>query len=236
MNLNQSSEAILKPKISIAARLFKSVFLCYCAVTVFVTCGQLVTEYLQTKHNIVDTLESTEQIFGSSLSKALWMMNRESLKSILLGIQELPVVVGVKVEDETGAIIQTVGKFEDKDLVDALFSRSFLIRFTGEDGESKIIGKTTIYSDQNRVINQIKFGFLIIAINAAVKTLALWFIFIFIVNRYLSQPLEKLLSAIRKIQWDQPNASKLQLENRDNDELHLIEISFNEMLIRLQKF
>ncbi|MBF0120928.1 MAG: hypothetical protein HQK79_19030 [Desulfobacterales bacterium] len=191
-------------KTSIARRLFRIIWGCYFVVTLIVTCLQLSFEYYNTKNNILHTMESMNKTFGQAIRDSLWMMNRDTLKGILIGIKEMPIVTGVKVEDETGEVIQAVGNVlnEKEQTMEAgaqaqlklspfsgmLFSQVFPIEYQTEGGLKQVIGRWTVYSSYEIVIDHIKYGFMIILLNALIKTLALWIIFMIVVNHFLEKP------------------------------------------------
>ena len=83
---------------SVATQLLKIVFVLYCLVAITVTLVHIVEEYRHTRDTIANELRSYEKIFGPVLAKALWNLDREQVNDIVIGLSEVPVVVGVKIE------------------------------------------------------------------------------------------------------------------------------------------
>jgi len=63
--------------------------------------------------------------------------------------------------------------------------------------------------------------------------LALWFIFLFIINRLLRVPLLKLKTEIERVDFNNLEQMKVSLESKRNDELKMLEYSFNAMIQKL---
>jgi hypothetical protein len=186
---------------SIAGRLFRIIFGSYFIVTLLLTCIQLIAEYRETETRVTAEIKAMQQTFGSGIANAMWRYEDDALLGILRGIKELPIVVGVTIEDEKGNFVHSVGMVKDKDGVNLLadpdghlspvkkseplfgksFSQQFPVIFADENGQQRPIGKWTVYSNQNVIIKQVQYGFFLILVNSVVKTIALWFIFLFVV-------------------------------------------------------
>ena len=63
--------------------------------------------------------------------------------------------------------------------------------------------------------------------------MALWFIFLFIINRLLRVPLLKLKTEIERVDFNNLEQMKVSLESKRNDELKMLEYSFNAMIQKL---
>ena len=100
---------------SIAARLLKIIFGCYFVVTVVVTCIQLVAEYRHTEERLLHEIEAMQQTFGPGITDAMWHFNDDVLRGILSGVKDLPIVIGVKVEDAQGKVVRAAGIIQDQD-------------------------------------------------------------------------------------------------------------------------
>jgi hypothetical protein len=94
---------------SIAARLLRIIFGCYFVVTVVVTGIRLTAEYLDTEDRLVREIDAMQQTFGPGISDAVWRYNVD----ILSGMKALPIVVGVKVENDNAQIAHAVGVISD---------------------------------------------------------------------------------------------------------------------------
>ena len=70
----------------------------------------MVKEYHHTQETIINELESYEKIFGSILGKALWDLDRDRIKEVVMGMSQVPIIVGIKVERIQGNTLLTVDK------------------------------------------------------------------------------------------------------------------------------
>ncbi|MRV70351.1 HAMP domain-containing protein [Duganella sp. FT92W] len=238
---------------SIAARLLRIIFSCYFVVTVVVTALQLGAEYTHTRNRVEKELQAMQQTFGPGIADAMWRYNDDILRGILSGMSEMPAVVGVKIADEHGALVRAVGTVVDADgtrkradsqgrlatvtegdgFFQEMFSRDFPVVFIDEKGESKNIGTWTVYSDQHVIVRQVEYGFLLILVNSVIKTLALWFIFLLVVRRWLGRPLRQLTDFVGHINVDNLG-DPIVLQDKGRNELHLLAAKLNEMTAKIR--
>jgi len=238
---------------SIAARLLRIIFSCYFVVTVVVTALQLGAEYTHTRNRVEKELAAMQQTFGPGIADAMWRFNDDILRGILSGMAEMPAVVGVKVIDERGALVRAVGTVADADgtrkradaegrlatatagdgFFEEMFSRDFPVVFVNEKGESKNIGTWTVYSNQRVIVRQVEHGFVLILVNSVIKTLALWFIFLLVVRRWLGRPLRQFSDFVGRINLDNLG-DPIVLQDRGRNELHLLAAKLNEMTANIR--
>ncbi len=215
---------------SVAASLIKKVLGIYIAVTIVVTCVQLVIEYFHVKHSIMHDISTMEKTFEAGLAEALWTFDARQLQSIISGMNELSAIVGVKNDNDEGAEIGSTGSIlsrKEQVLVTpdgerltssshiftplkGMFSHSFQINY--RDPLTKGIsstGRATIYSASNVVIDRIKYGFLLIVVNSAIKVALLWFIIFYFVGRIVGKPLAVLTEAAKKMNPGNPEFFKI---------------------------
>lgn len=238
---------------SIAARLLRIIFCCYFLVTVVVTLVQLAAEYKHTKERVVLEIRAMQQTFGPGIADAMWRFNDDILRGILSGMNELPVVAGIKVADDHGKLVRAVGTVleggaklhagadgqlrpeSDSDALFAeVFSQDFPIVYNDENGRSRVIGTWTVYSNQRIIVKQVEYGFFLILVNSIIKTCALWFIFLFVVRRYLGQPLRQLSQFVGQLNIDNLGDRVFVLNDRGQHELHQLTNKLNEMVANIK--
>ncbi len=201
-------------KDSIASQLLKIVFSIYFILTITVTIIHMSAEFLNTKDQVNQELKVIGATYTPGLAKALWDINVEQLQSTFLGIVELPMVEGVKLENERGGEFVASGLVttSNGDVVKmvspatripiegytGLFHYSFPIVHKRRGKEIKV-GTGTIYSSDSVVFDEVKLGFMFIVINSIIKTLALWILILLISRRILSRPLADLTAATRNL-------------------------------------
>ncbi len=224
--------AAIRLKDSIATKLLKVVFSFYFIVAVLVTLGHMVVEYYRTKDAIVDDLRQTQEMFGAGLSRAMWEFNMEQLQLTLEGMISLSNIVGASIEDSEQSTVAQVGKVAAASDT-SLFGHSFPLVYTNEAGEASVQGKVTVYSSTDVVLNRVQWGFVLLLINAVVKTLALWGIFLWFGNRLLGRPLSLLAEATESVDVHNPTPLEIDVHTDPNNELKILEEGFNRMSHRL---
>ena len=165
----------IKYKDSLATRLLVNIFGLYFIVTVIVTIAQLSAEYHHVKKTVVKEIQMLPKTFGDGLVESLWMYNNDLLHSILVGMQEISVVSGVKIENKHGEEIDSIGNLIDKNgqyvkfdrnkrqifhrkkdiLLEKLFLYSFpliyIVEVDAVDFEQKKTDSTEKYSFNNKL-------------------------------------------------------------------------------------
>ncbi len=235
---------------SIATYLFKVIFGLYLVVTIIVTITQMVFEYEHVTRTVRNEISQLPVTYIPGLGTALWTFNDRAIRSMLIGINEIAVVTGVKIDD--GTDIRAIGKIasEDHNYIeydhlgnqkstsnDKPFSRlidhEFDITYLNGNGETVKLGTGTIYTSSAVIFERVKYGFVLIVINSVIKTLALWFIFLFFMRRILSRPLVQLANETERISFDNLKDAKLSIETNGRNELKVLEESFNKMIGKL---
>jgi len=194
---------------SIALHLLTTIFGFYFFVAVVVTVVQLYKEYEDTKAKFFNEIQTLPATFNRGIVDSVWTYNKELLQSILLGMHNLPILVGIKVESidhkmdlQIGAVLNekneityydSSGKVtEQKEFgfgTDTLFKHVFPIDYQGIAFDHKVpLGQVTLYSNNQLVFDRVKYGFILILINSIIKTIALWFIIYYSIKKYLGQP------------------------------------------------
>lgn len=249
-------DALVRPaSTSIARRLFGMVFGSYFGITLLVTGVQLGAEYRHTEARVQAEIQSMRQTFGPGIADAMWRFQDDVLRGILVGMNELPVVVGVKVLDQNGVLLRAVGTVIDQggqrmraDGVNRLipvpaapslfahtFGQEFPIVYTDENGGPRTIGKWIVYSDRSVIVDEVQYAFMAILISAIVKATALWFIFLYVVQRWLGKPLIQLSEFVRQLDIDNLGARIFVLPGRGRHELHFLADSLNNAANRLRR-
>lgn len=227
-------------KNSIAAKLLKVTFSIYMIITLTVTAIHMIAEYKYMKKLVSEELAVIQKTFEPALANALWNLSHNQLESILKGMVQLPQVTGVKLESQNG---ETIGKnsitiidirkeSEDQYHTGGLFQRRFALTHM-RAGKQAEVGNITIYSCSDIVVERVRVGFVFIAVNAVIKTIALWIVFLFIGRVLLARPLFALTNAVRSIDLDNLEHQKVDIGISGRNELKILEQSFNEMTGKL---
>ncbi len=95
-------------------------------------------------------------------------------------------------------------------LSENLFEHRFTL-FAPQEGNSLTLGEVVFYSSSDIVLEEVRYGFLILIFNGIIKTAALWIIFIFCSNRILSKPLQTLTEKTQNLKIDGEEPVKIDL-------------------------
>ena len=241
---------------SIALHLLTTIFSFYFLVAVVVTVVQLYKEYEDTKAKFYKEIQALPATFHRGIVDSVWTYNKELLQSILLGMHNLPIVVGIKVESidhkmdlKIGAVLNEkneISYYDSSGRVtkqkefgfgsDTLFKHEFPMHYQGPAFDHKVyLGQVTLYSNNQLVFDRVKYGFILILINSVVKTIALWFIIYYFIKKYLGRPLEEFTTKIHKQDVHSPKAIDLNLHWTDTNELLILKDSYNQMIQRLNE-
>ncbi|MBF6056936.1 diguanylate cyclase [Thiomicrorhabdus heinhorstiae] len=242
---------------SIALHLLAVIFGFYFLVAVIVTVVQLYKEYENTKESFYQEIQLLPTTFGQGISDSVWTYNQELLLSILRGVYNSPIVVGIEVKSldhkmdyKIGSILDehnqpvyfdtqgNPGKSIETGLgADALFGYTFPITYRGPAFKTpQPLGEVTIYSNERLVFERVKYGFFLILINSVIKTLALWFIIFYFIKRYLGKPLNEFTSKIKQQDINQPHPITLDIPWSDSNEILLLKDSYNQMIDSVNEY
>ncbi|MGH1373359.1 MAG: sensor histidine kinase [Cellvibrionaceae bacterium] len=238
-------------KHSISKQLIKVVFAFYCAIAIAVTGIHIIAEYRYTREAVSKELQSNEVIFGSVLAAALWNLDQEQVDTVLDAVLANPIVTGIKIyqadllfsakgvvieNDQVASFGGANGADDQSDTIDrdGLISYDFPVVYNYQ-GRSTEIGRATVYSSSSVVFDRVQLGFAMLIFNAMIKTMALWFVFLWVGKRVLVNPLNKLTVAIDEVDLDRLDRFSINLESRYKNELTIIEEKFRLMVEKLKQ-
>lgn len=243
---------------SITRKLLVVVFSIYLILTITVTLIQMNFEYKMAKKQTVQALQNIQDMTQASISQAIWEFNEPQIDSILHGIYINKFLVGLKLEIAQNSAIpdfesKELGLIDDKDgnivyinpetkqsspstaSFERLIPYYFDVYHVDTQQVKQIIGKMYLYSSNKIVFDQVKESYLLLIINAIIKTFALWVFFLWAGYKYISKPLKQLTDAIHKLSagnWD--TDLKMQVKNnKDKTEINTLIDSFDDMTHKL---
>jgi signal transduction histidine kinase len=233
-------------KQGLSRKLLARVLSVYFVLTLIVTAGQIFTEYLNAKSHIEGELKTLKNTFSTSLTRAIWELNTPQAKSIAVGLMELPIVEGVQIRDENSNFIADLGRTSKlfgesitkgviKNHSAGTFGYSFPLIFEFS-GRTSIVGDVTLYSSSSVIFGRIEVGIFFLVGNAIIKTAFLVFLFMSAFRSMLTDPLNELSQQITELNLDDPESSKLDLKIQDDNELKLLETSYNKLIDEMIEF
>jgi len=232
---------------SISKNLLKIVFSLYLVIAILFTCIHMLTEYQGTKNQISKSLANIEEVVYKSLTITLWNYNIEAVASILEGLHQNQYLEGALITMPTGEkmgfghVIREGGNIfkvsnsgelikKDMNFIDAsFFGHDFPIYYIRDNGQKEFVGHMYVYSSHARVLNAVRSVFTLIIIAAIIKTLALWFIFVWAIQTRLSVPLKSFTMFMEKLNIESTSFEPVDIHSSDRNELKLLEETFNNL-------
>lgn len=217
---------------NLSKQLLRSILVIYLLLTFVVTIVHLSVDYQYTKNNIQNELEQIAKTFHSALQTALWELNDEQLCSIVDGMMHIPLIYGVQIRGSADELLinrfhKTTTKIEN-----AKYYYQFPI-YHQMNENSIYLAKVTIYSDDEAIFERLKVGFLMILLNAIIKTAVLIFLFFVAFRKYLEKPLQDLTNTIVKLRVEATNERKISVDMKYDNELKILQDEFNKLLNKI---
>jgi PAS domain S-box-containing protein len=210
-------------------QLLKSVLSIYFSITIVVTLAQMGIEYRYTRGVVQSELASVERSVYPALATALWDINYKQLTALQQGIVDLPLITSVTLRLNNG---QEMVKAKDGEAVHDGIEHSFNVsyQFGGQDIS---LAQVTFLAADTVVLNRVLLGFQMIVLSAMIKSLALTLLFIWAFRRQLAGPLSQLIVAVSSVDLASLGSSRIDLRQREKNELTELEGAFNQMLSTL---
>ena len=229
---------------SLAIQLFLVVFAFYLVISIVITSWQIGETYTRAQSDVSRELNILGRSVEGAMSAALWAYDDASMDSIILGMLEIPEILGVKVTDPKGeSLLAAAGSIGDKGGVQINLSdeRHIEKRFSyftklireefdvvhREDHKEEVIAHVAIYSNTGVVLDRIKFSVLVIVLSEIIEFAAMWFIFLWISSRMLGRPLAILTTATERLAQEDLKNFKVDIQSKHRNELKLLEEAFN---------
>ena len=230
---------------SVATRLLTLVFSVYVVITVALTGVHLYAEYETTQGMVVRELASMGLTTSQGLATAVYNVDDLQIRSIVQGLAANPLVVGVRVQTEyQGAYVAGVlipeEPVEPDSWVEAQGERGGLFWHSrpviyNQDDDHFVIAHLTLLSSRGVVLDKVWRGFMFIVVNAIIKTVALWVIFLWFSSRILSRPLSQLTEAVSRVDLENLDTARVRVDTVGRNELKVLEEAFTSMIERLRQ-
>ncbi len=218
---------------SISIKLAKVVFVIYFGLTFIVTAIHIGVEIYHTRKAVLRELTGVEDTFKQPLGRAIWEFDRKQIQAIISGIYRQPTIVGLQVTNGQGKIIEKIGKVDTKTDTKNYFSHQFSIEKELDDKQI-LLANVRFYSDTSVVMNRVKLGLVMTSINFLITTGALLFLLFWAFNKYWHTPFNSFIAQIKKVRLENFDGLKITLNSDDDNELRLMETTFNTMLRKLE--
>lgn len=217
---------------NLSKQLLRSILVIYLLLTFVVTIVHLSVDYQYTKNNIQNELEQIAKTFHSALQTALWELNDEQLCSIVDGMMHIPLIYGVQIKGSADEVLMSRFQKTTTKIENAKYYYQFPI-YHQMNENSIYLAKVTIYSDDEAIFERLKVGFLMILLNAIIKTAVLIFLFFIAFRKYLEKPLQDLTNTIVKLRVEETNERKISVDMKYDNELKILQDEFNKLLNKI---
>lgn len=217
---------------NLSRQLLQSILVIYLILTFIVTIVHLTVDYQYTKNNIQNELKQIAKTFHPALETALWELNDEQLYSIVDGMMNIPLIYGVQIKSNSNKIL--MNKFENN--IDKTENLKYYHQFNIHhvmNGNSIYLADIIIYSHEAVIFERLKVGFLMILLNAIIKTAVLVFLFIVAFRKYLEKPLQDLTNTIVKLRVENTDERKISVDMKYDNELKILQDEFNKLLNKI---
>lgn len=216
----------LKTK-SLAWQVLKSTLSIYFLITVTVTLAQMGIEYFEMRDQVQSRLQNVERIYHPALSSALWEMDAQQVSALQEKILALSFISAIRIVDEQGQ-----ESFKSKHTISpspTTVTHTFDLYYQVSNVNAHL-ATVTLLATYDVVLDLLKVSYQLIMINALIKSIALTFLFIWVFQKSLSEPLRTLISRIATINLTTLENARVDLGQPQENELSELERSFNSML------
>ncbi len=220
---------------SIATRLIAIVFSIYLIIALSVTLVHLVADFQDAREQVRQEIIGFHDTFDESITLALWEFDNELLYSLLQGALKIPIITGVEIQNKDGQRVMVVGEIPDRNTLYSLSHQTPLI-YSGDDVPADMaLGHVTLYSNDHVVFERVQVGLAFIIVNAIIKTVALWVIFLWVSKHLLRKPLEKFIAATAQLEYEEIARNIPAIATGGKHELAQLEVTFNQLVAKLHR-
>jgi len=217
----------------ISRKLLRVVFTLYLALTITMTAFQFSAEYVRIKKTLLDELYLLCENVEQPIAANLWQLDTHQLNTLADSMINIPAVQGVDIIDIKNQSIIERRTYLDNTKPLSLFSIDQKLKWT-EGNQETPLGQLRIYSSSTVIFDRLMFSFTLIIINAVIKTLVLWYLFLWAFKRFLSSPLQRLMAQIDQIHLEDISKQRINLEISDHNELQVLQEKINTMLATIE--
>lgn len=196
-------------------RLLRTVLSIYFVIAVSLTVTQLVLQFFSEKDRLIAEVNGAADTFSPIISSSLWSFDVELILTTLTSINGSDAIRGGSVENGEEVVaasgdvelkvdgVMTFTRLGEGDAHTAinvgLLTQVYRFEYDLDyidDGETTTLGKLVMFTTSDVVVDRAMSTFIITIINASIKTLFLWVIFLIVLKKLIANPLQKLNDAI----------------------------------------
>ena len=215
---------------SISIKFLSIVLSIYLMLTLIVTAIHIYVEYRHAHEEVYTVFEASENTFKHILASDLLNLDYEQLSTKAKSIIGLPYITGIIITTDQNESIVNIGvTSNNKSQDNALISHTFPLTISVK-GTVTEIGKVTFYSNTNFIFNSIRQSIVMLCVNAAIKTAAVFLLISVAFKILLTTPLGKLAKQACEINPNNLDNSKISVAKNHKDELGILQSALNSMI------
>lgn len=221
---------------SVTKKLLVTVFSIYLIFTIFVTAIHIYIEYDSEYDTVNRDITAFFEVIEKSLAKAIWNLDTDQIQAQLDGALNSETIIGIKINTVDGELL-SAGTTEMKD---DLIIYKFEIRYEAEDiNRIVVLGEASLFTSEFIILKRVKTGVIAILANAAIKTLAVWLLFLWGGYKYISIPLSSVSRTARNVSEGKQDLATTRIhldKNRHDDEIGDFADAFNTLTEKLTDY
>ncbi len=234
--------------ISLSRKLLTQVLTIYIILTLSITAIQIASEYYTTKNHIRDELKILQTTISSSLTRSIWELNTQQTLTLARGLLAMPLIEGVKIEDENGNAIVELGKdiaqhpssdeeYDDGGLFlyqqrKGLFGYKspLIFEFAGKPVD---VGYVSLFSSNEVILTRMGLPLSLLIFKSIFITVCLFLIILYTFRKLLSKPLSELTGQVQNFDIERLEESKLDVNLAERNELTILQGAYNNLINKL---
>ncbi len=215
---------------SISIKFLSIVLSIYLMLTLIVTAIHIYVEYRHAHEEVYTVFEASENTFKHILASDLLNLDYEQLSTKAKSIIGLPHITGIIITTDQNESIVNIGvTSNNKSQDNALISHTFPLTISVK-GTITEIGKVTFYSNTNFIFNSIRQSIVMLCVNAAIKTAAVFLLISVAFKILLTTPLGQLAKQACEINPNNLDNSMISVAKNHKDELGILQSALNSMI------
>ncbi len=217
---------------SLTGRLIGTIILSSIVATIAVTAVQVKLDHQRNVEAIEKRFADVQRSYLPIIAKNLWLLDPERLQTLLTGISVIPGFQYAEVVAESGKILARTGESRESQVI----SRSVKLPYEHR-GEFRILGTFKLVASLDGAFNEAARNAIFILLTNAIVIFLLVAIIYITVHRIVTRHMARMAAYARNFSTeniDQPLVLDRRVNPGDDDELHGLVTSINEMRSNLK--
>ena len=238
-SLDGAQQHVFASRRTVLDRLFVRAFGVYVVFALVLTLVLVAEVVLSAKAQLRQELAGHEQVFQRALARALWDMDVAQLDALARGALDVPVIERVRITDPaSGRVFVDLYKSSVPAGTpdEAFAAHLFPVRFE-HPGGATVVGEAELAATSAMVLPRVQRSIALLVALAAIKALAMWFIFRWFARRLIRNPLAELTDAAVAVAPGAAGRIDMQPATRravEGTEFEALRDAFNALIERIE--